>query len=63
MQQPAVGLDTESNSLFAYQERVCLIQLSTPNQDYLVDTLALPDLSSMGELFCLRLDPEGISCG
>jgi ribonuclease D len=50
-QQPAVGLDTESNSLFAYQERVCLIQLSTPNQDYLVDTLALPDLSSLGELF------------
>lgn len=51
MQQPAVGLDTESNSLFAYQERVCLIQLSTPNQDYLVDTLALPDLSAMGSLF------------
>jgi len=51
MQQPAVGLDTESNSLFAYQERVCLIQLSTPDQDYLVDTLAIPDLSSLGELF------------
>jgi ribonuclease D len=50
-QQPAVGLDTESNSLFAYQERVCLIQLSTPNQDYLVDTLALPDLSTMDSLF------------
>lgn len=51
MQQPEVGLDTESNSLFAYQERVCLIQLSTPNQDYLLDTLALPDLSTLGSLF------------
>lgn len=55
MQQPAVGLDTESNSLFAYQERVCLIQLSTPDQDYLVDTLAIPDLSSLGDLFSSRV--------
>ncbi len=51
LQQPAVGLDTESNSLFAYQERVCLIQLSTSDQDYLVDTLALSDLGCLASFF------------
>ena len=41
---PVVAVDTESNSLFAYWERVCLIQFSIPSGDYLVDPLALPDL-------------------
>lgn len=38
---PLVAVDTESNSLFAYQERTCLIQFSTPRADYLVDPLSL----------------------
>jgi ribonuclease D len=46
-----VAVDTESNSLFAYFERVCLIQFSTADTDYLVDPLALSDLSSLGPLF------------
>lgn len=37
------ALDTESNSLYAYHYRVCLIQISTAEQDYLIDTIALPD--------------------
>ncbi len=49
--EPAVGVDTESNSLFAYRERVCLIQFSTPASDYIVDPLAIPDLSSLAPLF------------
>ncbi|MDX1436224.1 MAG: ribonuclease D [Anaerolineales bacterium] len=49
--EAAVAVDTESNSLFAYQEQVCLIQFSTPGDDYLVDPLALPDISSLGEIF------------
>src|SRR5713226_3766848 len=49
--EPAVGVDTESNSLFAYRERVCLIQFSTPNQDYILDPLALADLSALRPLF------------
>lgn len=46
----AVAVDTESNSLYAYQERVCLIQFSVPGDDYLVDPLALDDLSTLGPL-------------
>ena len=46
-----LAVDTESNSLFAYQEQVCLIQFSTGREDYLVDPLALDDLSSLGSIF------------
>jgi ribonuclease D len=49
--EPAVAVDTESNSLFAYRERVCLIQFSIPARDYMVDPLALPDLSALAPLF------------
>ena len=44
----AVAVDTESNSLHAYRERVCLIQFSTATADYIVDPVALPDLSPLG---------------
>jgi ribonuclease D len=52
---PAVSVDTESNSLYAYTERVCLLQFSVPGQDYLVDPMAVDDLSILGSLFA---DPE-----
>lgn len=47
----SVAIDTESNSLHAYRERVCLIQFSTPTADYIVDPLALRDLSSLAPFF------------
>ena len=49
--EPRIAIDTESNSLHAYQEQVCLIQFSTPEQDYLLDPFALPDLSILSPLF------------
>jgi ribonuclease D len=49
--QPRIAVDTESNSLHAYREQVCLIQFSTPATDYVVDPLALDDLSGLGPIF------------
>jgi ribonuclease D len=49
--QPRVAVDTESNSLHAYREQVCLIQFSTPQKDYVIDPLAMEDLSSLGPIF------------
>ena len=49
--QSSVAVDTESNSLHAYREQVCLIQFSTNETDYLVDPLALQDLSLLGTIF------------
>jgi ribonuclease D len=49
--QSRLAVDTESNSLHAYREQVCLIQFSTQKTDYVVDPLALDDLSALGPLF------------
>src|SRR6266487_524789 len=49
--QTCVAVDTESNSLHAYREQVCLIQFSTRKTDYVVDPLAIDDLSFLGPLF------------
>jgi ribonuclease D len=50
------ALDTESDSLYSYQGRVCLIQISAPDGDgsgmvdYLVDPLRLDDVTPLGDL-------------
>lgn len=51
LSRPTVAVDTESNSLYAYHERVCLIQFSTEEADFIVDPLAGIDLSPLGDLF------------
>lgn len=48
--EPLLAVDTESNNMYAYQEQVCLIQLSTRSADYIVDPLMIADLSPLGEL-------------
>jgi ribonuclease D len=50
-----LAVDTESNSLHAYREQVCLIQFSTSTTDYLVDPLVLNDLQPLEKIFS---DPE-----
>ena len=44
-----VALDTEADSLHAYPEKLCLVQISLPNYDTLVDPLAGLDLSALWE--------------
>jgi ribonuclease D len=48
--EPALAVDTESNSLYVYKEQVCLIQVSVPGTDYLLDPLVLKDISGLGPL-------------
>jgi ribonuclease D len=51
LKEEKVAVDTESNSLHAYQERVCLIQFSNLHTDYLIDPLAITDLSPLAPIF------------
>ena len=48
---PRLAIDTESNSLHAYQERVCLIQVSTLDGDVLIDPLGRADMGALAPLF------------
>ncbi|MBN1219556.1 MAG: HRDC domain-containing protein [Anaerolineae bacterium] len=48
--EPVVAVDTESDSLYSYFEKVCLIQFSTPRTDYLVDPLNV-DISGLVDFF------------
>lgn len=48
---PAIGVDTEADSFHSYREKTCLVQISTRDEDYIVDPLALPDLSPLAPVF------------
>lgn len=43
-----IGVDTESDSSYAYQEKVCLVQVSDMHTDYVIDPLAVGDMSALG---------------
>lgn len=47
---PRLAIDLEANSMFAYQERVCLIQISTDRNDYIIDPVRRLDLGGLGEI-------------
>lgn len=49
--QSRLAVDTESNSLHAFREQVCLVQISSTHADYLIDPLVLRDLSVLGPIF------------
>ena len=49
--EKTLAVDTEANSLYAYREQVCLIQISSSTKDYILDPLALEDISPLGDIF------------
>jgi ribonuclease D len=49
--EPEVAVDLEMDSLHHYQEKVCLIQISTRTENWLIDPLALKDLSPLAGPF------------
>jgi ribonuclease D len=49
--QAHIAVDTESDSLYAYPEKVCLLQFSVPGADYLLDPLAYDDLAVLTPIF------------
>lgn len=48
--EPRIAVDLEANSMYAYREQICLIQISIPDQDYIVDPLGDFDLGPFGAL-------------
>ena len=48
--EPQVAIDTEADSLHSYFDKVCLIQISIPDQDFIIDPLVKVDLKRFGEL-------------
>lgn len=46
--EPQIAVDTEADSLHSYFDKVCLIQLSVPGDDFIVDPLAKVDLAPFG---------------
>lgn len=47
---PWLAIDTEADSLHSYPDRLCLLQISHPGEDALVDTLARLDLAPLLEV-------------
>ncbi|KAA3665200.1 MAG: hypothetical protein DWQ04_01805 [Chloroflexi bacterium] len=48
--QTQIALDLEANSMYAYREQVCLIQISIPGQDFIVDPLTPLNLKPLGDM-------------
>ena len=45
-----LAVDSESNSYFAYRPRICLIQISANNKDFILDPLTVKDLTGLGRI-------------
>ncbi|MSQ33779.1 MAG: ribonuclease D [Dehalococcoidia bacterium] len=48
--EPAIALDTESNSFYRYPEQLCLVQVATSRQVYLIDPFAVGDSAPLGRV-------------
>lgn len=55
---PVIGVDTESDSFYSYQEKVCLVQISDLDADYIIDPLKIEDLSPLAPIMADRNIPK-----
>ena len=46
--EPFLAIDTESNSLYAYREQVCLFQITTRSGDFIIDPFEIQDMEPLG---------------
>lgn len=51
LKEKSIGVDLESDSLFHYTEKVCLLQISTEKKNLIIDPLAIKDLSPLAPVF------------
>ncbi len=49
-----IGVDLEADSMYHFREKVCLIQMATPNTNVVIDPLMIGDLSPMKPVFKKR---------
>jgi len=49
--EKAVAVDLEADSMYHYQEKVCLIQIATEKASFVVDPLAIKDLAPLKPIF------------
>ena len=49
--EPVIGVDLEADSMFHYQEKVCLLQISTHALNIVIDPLSVQDLSPLAPVF------------
>ena len=45
-----LAIDLEANSMYAYREEICLIQITIPGKDYIIDPLGVPDPGGLGAI-------------
>ncbi len=50
MSAPRMAIDIEADSLYHYYEKVCLVQISTDKETFILDPLALSELGALGPI-------------
>lgn len=48
---PIVAVDLEADSMYHFEEKVCLLQMATDKSCFIIDPLAVTDMSSLKPLF------------
>ena len=49
--ETVIGVDLEADSMFHFQEKVCLVQIAATQRNAIIDTIAIRDLTPLKPLF------------